>query len=156
MTIQSNQWFLWFMLTVFLYIAMILIIPQDKIRRLVPFGFWFGFIMAIVITGFFQTLFNAFRLVGDPTVLGIPVFTPLAWVPPTIAFAVFFPHHKPWYYYPGYILIFITGAVAVQLGLEWFGMWQSIRWNPFLTALLASLPHSLMTIYLAAKKVTIH
>jgi hypothetical protein len=74
----------------------------------------------------------------------------IAWIPSAIIFAAYFPKNKPWHYYPGYILIFAFGAVGMQVFLEQIGLWESIRWNTFLTFLLALVPHSIMTIYISS------
>jgi cytochrome c biogenesis protein CcdA len=94
---------------------------------------------------------------GDPAVLGIAtVFTPIAWIAPTIIFADYFPKDRPWYYIVGYILLFAAGAVVAQILLEQAGLWRSIRWNPLLTGLLATGTHTVITIALLTTRSRIH
>ena len=148
MIIQMDSWLLWLMLTIMLYVALFILVPIRVIKQLAAFGFWFGFVQAIVITWLLQVYLKVFRLAGDPTFFGIPIFTAIAWIAPTIIFAAYFPKNKTWYYYPGYILVFAFGAVGTQMVLEQMGLWESIRWNPVLTFLLALVPHSIMSIYI--------
>ncbi|MCR3922327.1 MAG: hypothetical protein NUK65_07425 [Firmicutes bacterium] len=99
---------------------------------------------------------NLWQLVGDPVLLGITtLFTPIAWIAPTIIFAAYFPAERPWYYIVGYIFLFAGGAVVAQLVLEQLGLWRSIRWNPLFTGLLATGTHSLITIVLLTTRAKI-
>jgi hypothetical protein len=149
LTILANQWLWWLLLTVALYITLFVLVPVRTVKDFALFGLVFGAGQAILILWLFQFLLNTWRVVGDPVILGMTtVFTPIAWIPPTIIFAAFFPKDKPWYYILGYILFFAAGAVVVQLLLEQIGLWQDVRWNPLLTGLLATATHTVITVYL--------
>lgn len=147
MTIATNPWVLWLLLTILLFTALFILVPRRIIRQYLLFGLVLGFIQAIVIVWLFQFVLQCWELVGDPAILGIAtLFTPIAWIAPTIIYAAYFPQDRRWYYIAGYVLLFALGAVVVQLILEALGMWRDIRWNPVLTGLLATASHVIITI----------
>ena len=153
MTIQANQWLLWLLLTILLYVALVILVPKSRVKAYIPYGLLLGFGQAIIIIWLFQFYLQNWALIGDPVIFGFStVFTPLAWIPPTIIFAAFFPKNKRWYHIIGYILLFAVGAVGTQFLLEQLGMWQSIRWSLLWTGLLATATHSILTIALLATK----
>lgn len=149
MTILTNEWLWWLVLTLFLYLGLIILVPGRIIKDYVLFGVVFGAGQAILVVWLFQLLLNTWRLVGDPVLFGITtLFTPIAWIPPTIIFAAYFPKDRSWYKMIGYILLFAAGAVAIQLFVAQIGLWESIRWNILYTGLLATATHTVMTVYL--------
>ena len=148
MSILTSQWLWWLLLTLLLYIALFVLVSGRTIKDYALFGLVFGAGQAILVLWLFQFLLNMWRLVGDPVLFGITtLFTPIAWIPPSIIFATYFPKNKPWYYIIGYILIFAAGAVVVQFFLEQIGLWQDVRWNLLLTGLLATTTHTVITVY---------
>jgi hypothetical protein len=156
MTIQTNPWLWWLLLTALLYIGMLILVPGRLIRTYLLTGLIFGWFQAVLVIWIFQFMLQTWRLVGDPVLLGVTtLFTPLAWVAPTIIFAAYFPRDRSWLKISGYILLFALGAVVIQIFLEQIGLWQSIRWGLPQTALLATVAHVNITIYLLLAKTRI-
>ena len=92
MTILTNEWVWWLVLTFFLYLGLFILVPGRIVKDYVMFGVVFGAGQAILVVWLFQLFLNTWRLVGDPVLFGITtVFTPIAWIPPTIIFAAYFP-----------------------------------------------------------------
>ena len=144
------------LLTVLLYIILLILVPVRLVKQYVSLGLAVGTLQAIIVLWIFQFQLALWQLIGDPVVLGITtVFTPIAWIAPTIIFAAYFPTDRPWYYIIGYILLFAVGAVVAQILLEQVGMWRSIRWNPLLTGLLATGTHTVITIALLTTRARI-
>ncbi|EEG76346.1 hypothetical protein [Dethiobacter alkaliphilus] len=153
MTIGANLWFLWLLLTVFLFVALFFLVPVKKIRAYLPFGIFLGVGLAVIVIWTFQFFLQYWEVTGDPVILGFTtLFTPLAWIPPTIIFAAYFPKYKRWYNVIGYVLLFAVGSMVVQYLLEQVGMWQSFRWNVLWTGLLATGTHTVLTAVLVLTK----
>ncbi len=146
MLFTSNPTLLWALLTLLLSAVLLILVPWRLVKAYLPYGLLLGTGQALIIVWLFQFFLKFWQLTGDPVVLGFTtLFTPLAWIAPTIIFAYFFPKGRPWYYIAGYILLFASGAIVAQLLLEQAGMWWSISWNPLFTGLLAIFTHSVLT-----------
>lgn len=72
-------------------VAMLLVVPAERIRRLALFGILFGGLLGLTVIFTMQNLlgFWAFREVdpGTLTVAGIPILLALAWTPMVVIFA---------------------------------------------------------------------
>ncbi len=149
MLLFANKWVLWLALTMLLYIVLFILVPSRIIKQYLLFAVVTGFLQAVIIVWLFQIYIGYWQLVGDPVILGVTtLFTPAAWISPTIIFAAYFPKGRQWYYIVGYILIFAAGAVATQIFLEQLGMWRSISWTPLMTGGLAVAAHTVITVTL--------
>lgn len=142
----------WFIFLIVSFIIMFIIVPPRLGPELSKFGFYFGLVLALIILGIGQGILNLFRLIGDPTFLGIPLITSVLWIPPTIVFAYFFTFTSKVFDRIVLIISFATGVASFQYLLKEFGMWESRIWSPIYTFLLAILTHSLMTAYLLLNK----
>lgn len=149
---MANPTLNWIFFFILAYVIMFIIIPPEEGPRLSPFGFWMGIVQAIVVLLFGQTVLKLFRLVGDPTLIGIPILTTLSWGPPAIVFVRFLSFQDNLLERVVLIGLFAAGAALAQIVLEFLGMWQSLRfWSPFWTFVLALGTHSVMTIYYVAR-----
>lgn len=138
----------WVLFTLFLYLVIFMLIPPRRGPRLSPFGFWLGFVQAVVLNAVCVGKLKLWKLPGDLFLAGIPLFTALAWIPPAILFANFFPAAKSRLLKSAYILLFAAAATFTQKRLRLMGMWENIRWKDFYTFPLAILTHTLMAILL--------
>lgn len=153
MPVLADPTLLWVLLTVFLFVILFILVPWRLIKAYLPCGLLLGTGQAVIIVWLFQFNLNFWQLTGDPVILGFTtLLTPIAWIAPTIVFAAYFPEKKYWYYIAAYVLLFAVGAMVAQVLLEQAGMWQSIRWNPLFTAMLATFTHSVLTIGLLATR----
>jgi len=144
----------WVLLAIVIYTAMFIVVPPAKGPELAPFGFWFGFVQAVVVLYLGQTHFKVFRLVGDPSFFGVPLISTVIWIVPAVFFAYFFPWAGTTIRKAVLVLIFAAGAAFAQYALDLMGLFENLRWNPFYTFLLAVFTHSNMLGYLLAKNRT--
>lgn len=142
----------WVLLVIGAYAAMFVIVPPNEGPGLSPFGFWLGFVQALVILWVGQARLGLFVAIGDPTVLGIPILTSVLWIPPAILFAYYFRRIKTSFGRFGYVLFFAAGAAGVQYALELLDLWRNLRWNIIATFALAIATHSLMTAVLILRR----
>lgn len=138
----------WMLFTIAFYMIMFMLIPPKRGPKLSPFGFWLGFVQAVLLTGVCMRKLNLWKLPGDILVCGIPILTATAWIPPTILFANFFPAAKSRLLKGAYILLFAAGTTLAQHKLRLLGMWENIRWKDIYTFPLAILTHTIMAIFL--------
>jgi hypothetical protein len=156
MFIQTNPWLLWLLLTSLLYIGMFLLVPRRLIQTYLPMALVYGWVQAVIVIWIFQFSLQMWRLAGDPVLLGITtLFTPVAWIAPTIIFAAYFPRDRTWLKIGGYILLYALGAVATYLFLQQLGLWENIRWNALRTGLLSLAAHLNISLYLLLAKTKI-
>ena len=146
----------WVLFALAWFALMFFVVPPKQVQKLLPFGFWMGLIQASIVLFLGQVLFKFWRIVGDPTLLGIPVLTAVSWVPPAIIFARFFSWPKTGIQKYAYVLLFAFGTAFTQYLQSLVGMWVNLRWNPFFTFLLALVTHSIMTGYLILNEKKTH
>lgn len=142
----------WVILLVISFTIMFLLVPPKQGPELSSFGFVFGLVQAVIVLWVGQSYFKLFKFVGDPTLFGIPMIVSLIWIPPAIVFAKYFHLANTLLKKGAYILVFATGSALGQYALDLLGMFASVRWNPFDTFLLATVTHSIMTVYLILRK----
>lgn len=142
----------WALATAGLFAFMLIIVQGPRRAELWPFGFWMGLVQAIFIMWAGHSYLTLFESLGDPKVLGVPVFTSLSWVPVSMIFARFFPIGGSTAVRIGYILMFAVGASIGQYTIEALGMWRSVRWSVLDTFLLAVMTHAFMTAYLYIRR----
>lgn len=135
----------WIVIFLASFTIMFIIVPPRKGPDLAPFGFWLGIVQAMAILWFGQTFFKVFLVKGDPTILGIPVSITLMWFPIAVIFAYFFPRMDTLLKKVVYIMVFAVGSSLGQFTLENLGLWESLRWNPLYTFLLAIVTHSILS-----------
>lgn len=72
-----------------LALLMLLLVPPERIRALLPFGLIFGVGLPFVVIGVMQNWLGywTYRQVDPVTLAGIPVFLAVAWFPAVITFA---------------------------------------------------------------------
>ncbi|MEW5920040.1 MAG: hypothetical protein AB1796_03605 [Bacillota bacterium] len=143
----------WLLFALGWYIMMFILIPPKRGSKLSPFGFWLGFVQAVILNWITVRNHKLWRLPGDILLSGIPILTSLAWIPPSIIFANFFPTAKSWFWKATYILFFAAGTTIIQYGQKCLGMWENIKWKDLYTFPLAVLTHTLMAITLPFFKI---
>jgi O-antigen ligase len=145
MTLQTLYWLL---LMVGIFATMFVIVPAKARRELWQLGIWLGLVQAFFWLWLFQANFQLFRLVGDPTLFGIPVIASLSWIPAVILFGYYFFKMDTTVKTILLILLFAVGGVAVQYFLEMVGLWQNLNWNLVYTFILALTAHIIISTYL--------
>ncbi len=145
----------WILVLVGLFVTMFVIVPPNEGPKLSYIGFWLGLVLAFIIIGLGQVQFNFFRVVGDPTIFGIPLISSLAWIPPVIIYAYYFEHTDTPLKKVVLLLIFAAGATFAQYVLEIAGMWENINWRISYTFAMATVTHTIISTFLISRhKVT--
>lgn len=137
----------WVVFTLSLYIIMFLLIPPNRGPKISRFGFYLGFVHAIILNWFAVKKYKLWKMPGDILIYGIPLFTCLSWIPPSIIFAYYFPYGKTLTWKAGYILFFALGTNITQYIHGVIGMWESMKWKPFFSLPLAILTHTIMYLF---------
>lgn len=144
---MSLMWIIYFLLAA---IAMLVLVPQRDIVRLLPFGLVGGFgIAAIVqmVAVWYLRLWR-FNYTDIAAYRGIPIFLALSWMPLTIIFGSWLLSIRT-----GTSRFFYIAAFALaSVGLEWVllrtGYLVHRNWGIFGTAGLALMIHYLLAWYL--------
>jgi hypothetical protein len=142
----------WIVFVIMLFVVMFITIPPKRGPILSPFGFWMGLIPAFGILWLGQVYFKFFRLIGAPALIGISILAAVAWIPPAILFAFYYPIKGLLWQKIGMVIVFASATTVVQYLLDLLGMWQNIRWSPFYTFLLAIVTHTIMGFYVQIKR----
>ncbi len=112
----------WIVLAIVLWVVGLLAVPQDDFRRLVPFSLLAGFGLALLI-----------NLIGSPilglwgfrqviwSILGIPFWVLMAWIPSVIIFVYYLPENSL------ARLAWILAFPVVYTALEWYFLRQGLR-----------------------------
>lgn len=143
----------WLLFTIGLYIMLFIIIPPKRGLGLSPFGFWMGFVQAVILNWITVRKHKLWKLPGDILLAGIPVLTSLSWIPPTILFANFYPAAKKWLWKALYVTLFAFGTTLIQSSQKQLGMWENIKWKDIYTFPLALFTHFIMTVLLPVFKI---
>ncbi|AGB40722.1 hypothetical protein Halha_0749 [Halobacteroides halobius DSM 5150] len=143
----------WIYLFLILAVGMILVVPTEKIRDLLPFGLVGGFLVAIIIQ---YLAVNIFRLWEFNYALvplaGFPLGVGLAWVPPEIVFGYFWPSLETKLTRVMYILFFAIVSTLLEYLFLLMGYRKYLNWNIYSTFLLAVVIHSALAYYLTSKE----
>lgn len=137
----------WLILMITSYIIMFILIPPKRGPKLSPFGFYLGFVQAIILNWLAVKRQKLWSLPGDILLFGIPILTCLSWIPISIIYGYYFPYRKSISWKTGYIMIFALGATIGQYILGLIGMWESKKWKPIFTFPMAILTHSIMYLF---------
>ena len=143
----------WLIFTLALYVILFIIIPPKRGPKLSPFGFWLGFVQAVIVTGIGVRNHKLWKLPGDILFGGIPILTSLSWIPTTLVFANFYPATKKWIWKALYVMVFGMGTTVIQYFQRLMGMWENIKWKDIYTFPLALFTHWLMTIFMPFFKI---
>lgn len=146
---MSLLWIIYFLLAA---IAMLILVPQRDIVRLLPFGLVGGFgIAAIVqmIAVWYMRLWR-FNYTELASYRGIPIFIALSWMPLTIIFGRWLLAIRSGTGRFFYIAAFALATVGLEWGLLLAGYLVHRNWNIFYTAILALVLHYLLAWYLLA------
>jgi hypothetical protein len=138
----------WLLILIGLFVSMFVIIPPTVGPRISHVGFYMGFVQAIFWLWLLQSYLKVFRIVGDPTVFGVPIITTIAWVPPSILFAYYFTNLHTFVERAALVLFFASGAALITYIVDTAGLWENIRWSPFHSFFLATFTHILISIYI--------
>ncbi|MEW6623899.1 MAG: hypothetical protein AB1420_12365 [Bacillota bacterium] len=143
---MSRKTLNWALFTIMWYIIMLILIPPKHRPKLFPFGFWLGFVQAILLNRITMRTYKLWRLPGDILIGGIPLFAALSWFPPAIIFAYYFPLTYNWIWKAAYIFFFAAGTTIAQHIQKRIGMWENINWKTIYTFPLAIVTHFIMTV----------
>lgn len=132
--------FTWIVLALVVWALAFVLIPRNRFVKLLPFGLYGGFLMALAIQLMGVPLLKlwAFRNVMAP-IFGIPLFLLLAYIAEAMLFANFLPTGPV--SVSIYILVFALINILVQYGVLQTGLQVYIRWNLVYTTLVAILSH---------------
>lgn len=142
---QTKNWTIFAIIT---YVIMFMLIPPKARQRVSPFGFYLGFIQAVLLNLFALNKYKFWKLPGDILICGIPLLTCLSWIPTSIIFAYYYPYGKKLFWKTGYILFFAVGTTIAQYLHGLIGMWESKNWRPIFTFPLAIITHINMAVCL--------
>ncbi|WP_028306316.1 hypothetical protein [Desulfitibacter alkalitolerans] len=134
----------WILFTIAAYILMFMLVPPKKGPKLSPFGFYFGFIQAVILNWYAVRNHKLWKLPGDILLYGIPLLTCISWIPPSIIFAYNFPYKKEFCWKALYVLLFAFGTTVSQYVQGLIGMWDSKTWKTLYTFPLAICTHCIM------------
>ena len=138
----------WVVFTIACYVLMFILIPPKRGPKVSPFGFYLGFVHAIMLNLLVVKAYRLWKLPGDILIYGIPLLTCVSWIPPSIIFAYYFPYGKKIITKAGYILTYAVGTTVVQYIQGLIGMWESKKWKPIYTFPLAIITHTTMTLFM--------
>lgn len=138
----------WIFFTIVSYVLMFILIPPKKGPKISGFGFYLGFVQAVILKWFAVKKYKLWKIPGDILIKGIPILTCISWIPPAILYAYYFPYGKKLSRKTGYIFLFALGTTIAQYIQGLIGMWESKKWKPIYTFPLAITTHSIMTIFL--------
>lgn len=142
---QTRNWTIFTFIT---YLVMYMLIPLKAGPRVYPFGFYLGFMQAVILNFFAYKNYKLWKMPGSILIFGIPLLTCLAWIPTSIIFAYYYPYGKKLFWKTSYILLFAVGTTIVQYIHGLIGMWESKRWKPIYTFPLAIATHTIMAVFL--------
>ena len=145
---MSRQTKNWVIFAIASYVIMFMLIPPKKGVKISGFGFYLGFVQAVILKWFAVRKYKLWKIPGDILLKGIPILTCISWIPPAILYAYYFPYGKRLSWKTGYILLFALGTTIAQYIQGLIGMWESKKWKPIYTFPLAILTHTIMTIFL--------
>lgn len=138
----------WIVFAIVSYIFMFMLIPSKQVSKFSKFGFYLGFVQAVILKLIAFKKYKLWKLPGDILIYGIPILTCLAWVPPSMIFAYYFPSGKKLSWKTGYIMLFAIGTTIIQYIQGLIGMWESKKWKTIYTLPLAITTHTIMTLLL--------
>lgn len=146
--IQKKTTYRWFIFSFFWYVLMFILIPPKKGPKISPFGFYLGFVQAVLLNFIAVKKYKLWKLPGDILYKGIPLLTSLSWIPPSIVYAYYYPYHEKFRWKSAYTMLFAVGTAIVQYVQGLVGMWESKNWRPIYTLPLALLTHTIMALCL--------
>jgi len=122
--------------------------PLKKGPRISGFGFYLGFVQAVILNFIAVKKYKLWKIPGDVVIKGIPILTCISWIPPSIIYAYYYPYGKKLSWKTGYILLFALGTTIFQYIQGLIGMWESKKWKPIYTFPLAIVTHTIMSMFL--------
>jgi hypothetical protein len=130
----------WIILAVAVWAFALILIPRDRFLKLLPFGIYAGFLLALVIHLMGVPVLGlwAFRKM-TMAVFGIPVFLLVAYIAEVMLFVNFLPTGT--LAVTAYILAFSLANLAVEYLFSRGGYRIFIRWGFMYTFLVAILSH---------------
>ncbi len=148
MDVQSLVWIAFFIVSL---IAMLVLIPGDKIRRLLPFGIVGGAVLALIVQWVAVPVLDLWRFhyLSLFSFQGIPLGLVLAWFPATVIFGAYFESMHSLAAKLLYVLAFALIITIIEYGFVLAGYRSFINWNIVNSFLLAAAIHSVLAAYLA-------
>jgi len=125
----------WILGFVVLSLAVFILVPVNRVMKLIPFALVTGFMLSLILMYFFVNVFHLWRFnyTAVFSFAGIPIFASLSWTPAVILYAHYLGRMETRTAYYGYTAaVAVIIAVVVQ-GLVLAGYLVFIRWNFFYT-----------------------
>ena len=104
----------WVIFTIASYLLMLMLIPSKQGAKLSKFGFYLGFIQAVILKWLAVKKYKLWKIPGDILLGGIPILTCLSWIPPSMIYAYYYPFGKRLFWKIGYMLLFAFGTTIAQ------------------------------------------
>ncbi len=142
------QLVLWMGLDIVLLIAMLIVVPFERIKELFVYGLVGGILLAIGIFLVFSSVLKYWTTVGSIQFYGIGLLPIIGWFFPTVIFGNYFPKNDSAISKVAYVLLFAVGSVVMQIGFVALGMWRNYNWNYLYTFLLAIAAHTFLALYI--------
>lgn len=139
----------WFYLFIGLTVLLFLLVPRDRILRLLLFGLIAGFGLAFILQYGAVNIFRWWKFnYALIEIYGAPLGVSLSWIPAVIIFAYFWPLAVSRLGQLIYLIFFAVGTTIVEYSFVIFGYREYINWNVLLTFCLAFIVHLLLAFYL--------
>lgn len=132
--------YFWLLFAAIAWVVTYLLVPREKIRRLIGIGFWGGLVLTVVIQVLAIAVLGLwkFNYMLLP-ILGFPLFLLLMWFAETILFVNFLPEGTNARIV--YITAFAASNTLIGYYINAYGFQTFIRWNLLYTFLLAMATH---------------
>ena len=148
MEAQSLVWFTFFVVSL---VVMLVLVPSDKLRRLLAFGLIGGSALAYLVQ---WVAVNWLRLWGFNhlaflSVQRIPLGLVLAWFPSTVIFGHYFEYMHSFLTRLLYILGFALLGAVIEYGFVLAGYHYYLNWSVVNTFLLGAAIHTVLATYLS-------
>lgn len=129
---------------------MMLVVPRERIRDLLPVGIVVGVVVAFALVYLMQNVwgFWVFRGVDLFNILGVPFFLTVAWLPVIIAFAHLLAQYRSVAMIGVILLGFPLGATLIHVIMLANNMLAYTNWNLVYTFLVSLGIHMAVLVYL--------
>jgi hypothetical protein len=131
-------------------VLMFLVVPWERIKKLLPLGLIGGFVVALILLYVMQNLLGLwiFERVDVINILRLPIFLSLAWLPFVITFSHLIAQYRNAVLMIGILAAFPLGATFIHLFFLNNGMLTYNNWNLFGTFIISLAIHLAIAFYL--------
>ncbi|NLK00129.1 MAG: hypothetical protein GX318_02680 [Clostridia bacterium] len=142
--------FIWLTAFTLISIVSVIMVPQKRYIKLLPFGIFAGFLlsMAVMLLAVPWIRLWEFNHISSFSVYGIPLFLALTLLPTTVIFAHYAPkfHNEEKLLF--WVLIFTTATTFAQGLLQQAGFVVFINWNLLAAMMLSFAIYSFLALFI--------